>query len=80
MPRAREVIKNITFAKNAYLACRNCDCLLFLTDWEEFKQIDWARVRKLLKRPLVIDGRNMFEAQDLKRQGFTYVCIGRTNT
>jgi UDPglucose 6-dehydrogenase len=79
MPRAREVLKNITFAKNAYQACRNCDCLLFLTDWEEFKQIDWARVRKLLKRPLVIDGRNMFEAQELKRQGFTYVCIGRTN-
>jgi UDPglucose 6-dehydrogenase len=78
MPRAKAVIKNITFAKDAYQACRNCDCLLFLTDWEEFKKIDLVRVKKLLKRPLVIDGRNMFEAEALKKQGFTYVCIGRT--
>jgi UDPglucose 6-dehydrogenase len=78
MPRARGVLENITFADNAYQACRNCDCLLFLTEWEEFKKIDFSRVKKLLKRPLVIDGRNMFEAKDLKKKGFTYVCIGRS--
>lgn len=77
MPRAKAAIKNITFAQNAYQACRNCDCLLFLTEWEEFKNIDFLRVKKLLKRPLVIDGRNMFQAQELKKKGFTYVCIGR---
>lgn len=76
MPRVKQVIKDITFAKDAYQACRNCDCLLFLTDWEELKKIDLNRVKKLLKRPLIIDGRNMFEPQALKKKGFTYVCIG----
>jgi UDPglucose 6-dehydrogenase len=76
MPRVRKVLKNVTFAKDAYQACRNCDCLLFLTDWQEFKEIDLGRVKKLLKRPLIIDGRNMFDAGVLKKLGLTYVCIG----
>ena len=78
MPRARTIIKNVAFAKDAYQACRNCDCLLFLTEWEEFKRIDFARLKKLLKRPLVIDGRNMFKRQELKKKGFTYICMGRS--
>jgi UDPglucose 6-dehydrogenase len=67
----------VKFCRDAYEASRHSDCLLVLTEWDEFKELDFRRVKKLLRRPLIIDGRNIYDASSLKKFGFNYVNIGR---
>jgi UDPglucose 6-dehydrogenase len=66
----------IKFCKDPYDVCKSSDCLLIITEWDEFKELDFLRVRKLLKRPFIIDGRNIYEPKSLKRLGFIYTGIG----
>ena len=77
MEKAKPVLGKVKFCKDSYDACKGSDCLLVVTEWNEFKELDFSRVKKLLKRPLLIDGRNMYEPQALQKSGFTYVGIGR---
>lgn len=77
MEKARQVLKGVKFCKDPYEACRGSDCLLVVTEWDEFKELNFSKVRKLLKRPLIIDGRNIYEPASLKKKGFTYVGVGR---
>lgn len=75
--KAKEILGGkVTFCKDPYSVCRGSDCLLIITEWEEFKNLDFFKVKKLLKRPLIIDGRNIYEAKKLKKLGFTYIGIG----
>jgi UDPglucose 6-dehydrogenase len=80
MPRAKQELpaKGITYCANAYETCRNSDCLLLLTDWKEFKEMNLEKVKTLLSRPLIIDGRNMFDPRLMAKKGFNYVCMGRS--
>ncbi|MCX5705761.1 MAG: UDP-glucose/GDP-mannose dehydrogenase family protein [Candidatus Omnitrophica bacterium] len=77
MKKAKQVLKKVIFCKNSYEVCKGSDCLLVVTEWNEFKELDFAKIKKLLKRPLLIDGRNMYEPEKLINAGFTYVGIGR---
>jgi len=77
MEKAKKVLSGVTFCKDPYEASKGSDCLLLVTEWDEFKEIDLLKVKKLLKRPLLIDGRNMYEPEKLEKAGFTYVGIGR---
>ena len=79
MKRAKEVLgtKNITYCRTPYEAAGGSEALVILTEWDEFKKLDFHKIKKLLKRPLVIDGRNMFEPGDMKKLGVRYVSIGR---
>lgn len=77
MDKAKPVLPNVKFCRDAYEASRDSDCLLLITEWDEFKELDFAKIKKLLKRPLVIDGRNIYDIQTMKKMGFTYVGIGR---
>lgn len=77
MEKAKQVLKNVTFCKGPYEVCKNSDCLFVVTEWKEFKELDFAKVKKLLKRPLLIDGRNMYDPKKMTGTGFTYVGIGR---
>lgn len=75
---AKEIFKNkISYAKNAYNALKNADCLLLLTEWNEFKHPDFDKIKSLLKTPLIIDGRNQYNKKQLKSYGIEYVCIGK---
>ncbi len=69
--------KQISYCRNAYDVAKGSDCLLLVTEWDEFKELDFKKIRRLLKRPLIIDGRNVYDASKMKALGFTYVCIGR---
>jgi len=69
--------KKAKFCRDPYEACKASDCLLIITEWDEFKELDFSRVKKLLRRPLVIDGRNIYEPERMKKLGFTYAGIGR---
>lgn len=67
----------INFCENPYDAVKNADALVIITEWNEFKQIDLAQVKKLMKSALIFDGRNIYEPQKMKDLGFKYYSIGR---
>lgn len=75
--KAKGILKGITYCRDAYEAARSSDCLIVLTEWNEFKNLDFKKIKKLLKQPLIIDGRNMFDGQKLEGLGFRYICVGR---
>ena len=80
MKRTEEVLpasKHLSYAPDAYAAADGADALLILTDWDEFKQVDLARLNQTLRYPIVIDGRNLFEPSHMALEGFTYLSIGR---
>ncbi|HTW57359.1 MAG TPA: UDP-glucose/GDP-mannose dehydrogenase family protein [Terriglobales bacterium] len=82
MDRVQEFIKeslrpNIKFANSAYEAAEGGDALLILTEWEEFANLDLSRLRRELKYPIVIDGRNLYDPELMAAQGFTYYSVGR---
>lgn len=77
MPKAKEILSGIKFCKDSYEVCRDSDCLLIVTEWDEFKELDFPKVKKLLKRPLIIDGRNIYDPRIMKQKGFIYEGIGR---
>jgi len=77
MEKTKEVLKDVTFCRNPYEACKGSDCLLVVTDWNEFKELDFNRIKKLLKRPVIVDGRNIYDPKKMGKLGFTYIGIGR---
>ena len=77
MRNAAKLFKNVKFCKDAYEAAKDSDCLVILTEWNEFKELDLNKLKKLLKQPIVIDGRNIYDPQKMKKLGFRYVGLGR---
>ena len=67
----------ITYSKSAYDALSNADCMLLLTEWNEFRRPDFDKINELLKQPIIFDGRNQYNAERLKQRGFEYYCVGR---
>lgn len=80
MSNVRKVISspNLTLVEEPYSALGGADALLVLTEWNEFKEMDVSRVKKLLKTPLLFDGRNMYDPEKMKSDGFTYFGVGRS--
>lgn len=77
MKKAKEVLADVKFCKDSYEAAKGADCLLVVTEWNEFKELDFKKLKKLLRRPLLVDGRNIYDPAQLKKAGFTYVAVGR---
>jgi UDPglucose 6-dehydrogenase len=67
----------VKFFDNSYDALKDADALLVVTEWNEFRGPDFSRMKKLMKKPVVLDGRNVFDPQEMKEKGFTYYSIGR---
>lgn len=77
--KAKAYARGAQFCRDPYDACKGADCLLIVTEWDEFKQLDFHRIKRLLKRPLIVDGRNMYDPEKMRAMGFTYVGIGRAS-
>ena len=77
MQEAKKELKDVKFCRNPYEAARNSDCLLIMTEWDEFRNLDLARIKRLLRQPILIDGRNIFEPEQINKLGFIYKSIGR---
>jgi UDPglucose 6-dehydrogenase len=77
MERAKAVLPQIEYAKTPYDAAQDSEALLIATEWEEFKTLDWDRVRDIMDRPLIIDGRNILSPEVMTARGFEYHCFGR---
>jgi UDPglucose 6-dehydrogenase len=67
----------VHFHDVAYDALEGADALVIVTEWQEFKQPDFVRMRKLLRQPVILDGRNLYDLEHMARLGFTYYAIGR---
>lgn len=73
----RRIGDKVFYAKDMYDAVLDADALLMLTEWKQFRLPSWGVVNKSMKNPLIIDGRNIYDAEELKQNGFEYYCIGR---
>lgn len=69
--------KEIAYSDNPYQAVKNADALVILTEWNEFRQIDLSKVKRLMKRPYVFDGRNIYSHAAMNKFGFKYFSVGR---
>lgn len=82
-PKAMQTAKyhfadKITYANSSYEALENTDALLLLTEWNEFRRPDFDKIKKLLKTPIIFDGRNQYSRKSLEESGFTYFSIGNS--
>ena len=73
----RRIGDQVTYCRDMYDAVLEADALLLLTEWKEFRLPGWGVIRKAMKNPLVIDGRNIFDIEELSENGFEYHCIGK---
>jgi len=73
----RRIGDSVTYCRDKYDAVLDADALLLLTEWKEFRLPTWGVISKAMKRQLVIDGRNIFDSEELTENGFEYYCIGK---
>ena len=67
----------LTYVASASEAAQDADALVILTDWDEFRSLDWGGVRSLMRNPIIVDGRNLFEPARMQAAGFEYYSLGR---
>ena len=77
MEKAKALLKNVQFCQDSYAVCKDSDCLLILTEWNEFKELDLKKVKKLLHQPVIVDGRNIYDPKKMKALGLRYFSMGR---
>jgi UDPglucose 6-dehydrogenase len=77
MEAAREWIEGVAYCADAYEVAKDADALLLITAWNEFKQLDMARIRDLMRNPVLVDGRNVYDPKEVRELGFTYAGVGR---
>jgi UDPglucose 6-dehydrogenase len=68
---------DLRYAADAYEAAADADAVLILTDWPNFRTLDWARIKEQVRFPIVIDGRNLYPAEEMQKLGFSYFSVGR---
>ena len=73
----RRIGDKVTYCRDMYDAVLDADALLLLTEWKEFRLPTWGVIKKAMRKPLVIDGRNIFDIEELDENGFEYHCIGK---
>ncbi len=78
MPKARVALKHVVFCRDAYEAARGADCLALVTEWPEFRELDYARIKKTMANPVIVDGRNHLDSNSLRALGFDYRGMGRS--
>lgn len=80
MEKARAILPEIEYAQSAYDAAKGSEALVIATEWPEFRSLDWEKIRGLMARPLVLDGRNLLSPGEMRGLGFEYRSFGRPDT
>lgn len=79
--RAKIALDNkVIYCANPYEAAKGSDALLIMTEWNEFKELDLGKIKKNLNKPIIVDGRNIYDPKKMKKMGFTYISVGRPPT
>ena len=77
MEHARPLLANVAFCKDAYDCAADASALVIVTEWEQFRALDFARLKKVMQRPVLVDLRNIYRAEEVMRHGFAYESVGR---
>lgn len=77
MDKAKAILPNVTYVDDMNAVADGCDALIVATEWDEFKKLDVERARKALTHPIMFDGRNLFDANEMETAGWVYKSIGR---
>lgn len=77
MEMAKGLLKDVQYCQNAYEVAEGSHALVLLTEWNQFRMLDMEKIKGLLRSPIVADLRNIYEPEDMRKLGFTYVCVGR---
>ncbi len=77
MAKAKAIMPDIIYCASPYEVAENSECLLILTEWDEFLNLDWVKIKSLLKLPIVVDGRNILDPKTMNEMGFIYRGVGR---
>ena len=77
MDNMKRMYPDITYCDSLYKAVKGADALLILTEWKDFRHLDLLKIKSSLKKPIIADGRNLYDPGKMKRMGFTYIPVGR---
>ena len=77
MEQAKAVLGEVEYSPDAYSCAEGADALVIITEWDAFRALDLHRVKGLLRHPLIVDLRNIYRPEEMRRHGFIYVSIGR---
>jgi UDPglucose 6-dehydrogenase len=77
MEQARHYLENLNYCDDPYSCCKDAAALVIVTEWDAFRALDLSRVKTLLTEPVLVDLRNIYSPEELRRQGFKYSSIGR---
>lgn len=77
MENSRTLFDSVTFCKDAYETAEGVDALVIATEWNEFRALNLERVKKVVRQPVIIDLRNVYDPTRMKAEGFAYTCVGR---
>jgi UDPglucose 6-dehydrogenase len=77
MGEARKMLRRVEYAGDAYEAARDAHALIIVTEWNQFRNLSWERMKELLREPVVVDLRNIYDPVRMKAMGFRYACVGR---
>ena len=73
---AKKILKNVNYFKDPYKALQTADALLLITEWEEYAKLDFTKIKKIMRSPVIVDGRNFLPKEKLKKMGFSYEGVG----
>ena len=77
MREAEQMLEGVIWCKSAYEAMEEASAMVIITEWNEFRQLDFERAKKLMKSPILVDLRNIYNPSDMLNAGFKYTCLGR---
>ncbi len=77
MEQAKSYIDNVTFCTDAYDCAKGASALVIVTEWEQFRALDFARLKAAMAQPVLVDLRNIYSAEEVARHGFAYESVGR---
>ena len=77
MEQAKPLMANVSFCDDAYACAEGASALVIVTEWEQFRALDFARLKKVMERPVLVDLRNIYRPEEVARHGFVYESVGR---
>ncbi len=77
MKNAKKILKNVLYGQDVYDILKGADALILVTEWEEFKNLDFKKIKKLMHQPIIFVGRNIYDPEKLKKLEFRYQGVGR---
>ena len=77
MEQAKGMLTGVTYTEDAYSCAQGADALVIVTEWEQFRALDLARLKAAMANPVVVDLRNVYRPDEMKKYGFTYSSVGR---